>query len=180
MRNTALMIIDMQQNYMRSIEPSKLDDLVAQQLALLDLCRQRDVPIFTIRMDVDIPIDTRIAAAAMRAPRHEPYLKKRRDAFTNPRLERAVERHGIRHLIISGIYASNCVLATAATARRKYKIWTTPALIADSEAPEFVSTQGDVHEAMSENAAMVQEWYHLNTNYHPDVTSLLRALDDNI
>ena len=172
----------MQPNYMRSVDPRELEQLLNAQQLVLERCARNNTPVFLVEMIGDPATDARISKTVAKITPGTLYRKPSRNAFTCNYLEEGLQKHNIDNLILSGLLTSECVLATAEAALTKkaisgkpYRLWTSPALMADGEV-DCISTQGEVIVPTFNSL----QWYAKNTNYHPNVASLLKTLDDNI
>ncbi len=143
MRNTGLLLIDLQRDFLEPagrlpVGDKQADNVIECSLRLIASCGNRGVqPIFIVNQfsardrlgnffrrhsaiagSAGAEIDPRLASQGFPC-----FTKESSDAFSNPELDIFVRARGINHLIIVGVYAEGCVLATVKGAiKRGYEV----------------------------------------------------------
>jgi nicotinamidase-related amidase len=148
-QSTALLVLDMQRDFLRAdgrypVDRGQAEQVIAAVNRLISLARKRGWPTMAIvnayawwdpnnltRNFAAVAgspggaIDPRVQLAAPTFSKREP------NAFSNPDLLKRLRDLGVRRVIIAGVYADACV---AATARGALRVGLTPIVIADAVA----------------------------------------------
>lgn len=122
MNKTALLVIDVQTEYMKP-EPFLTcdgDDLVVKCRKLIDSAREADVPVVFVRhLDKEPPVDPATTEICPEiAPRAgEPVVEKHfASAFMKTELEATLKRLSTTHLTVCGLATFGCLNATVVCA----------------------------------------------------------------
>jgi nicotinamidase-related amidase len=143
MQSYCLIIIDMQNDFLDSLECGRLENLITQTNELIAAFRNRLLPIIWVRQEfradlsdtflemqdkqVSVTIEgtkgVEIHAGLDRYPGDIVILKKRYSAFFETPLQRVLEDLGSKKLVISGINTHACIRMTAIDAyQRDYRV----------------------------------------------------------
>jgi isochorismate hydrolase len=129
--STAVVIIDMQQRFFQNLKWHSKQEILAAHIQLLEECAEFDIPVAVIEYSGFGPTMGEITAALRAVPRNSWYAKTAMSAFSGSWLEGYLEGLGVSTILLTGIYASQCVLETAQWAPKKYHLCSSDVLIAD-------------------------------------------------
>jgi len=141
-QNTALLVLDMQEDFLGEnakmpIEKGQIPGITAIVNSLIDEFERDGQPIIYIKSEFPkIALGNRIRNHAaikgsqgtniygkIKISGTAVFSKAKPDAFSNPEFERYLVANQIRRLIITGVYADQCVLQTTLGAlKRKYQV----------------------------------------------------------
>lgn len=147
MRNRALLVMDMQQDFIGEaarmpVDPRQTPLLLEQVNALIDDCEQEGSDVIYVmnafsRRDWIANAFRRQAAIAgspgaeldarVRIARGPRFDKRKGSAFSNPALTGYLAAAGVSELVIAGVFAEGCVYRTAKAALRLGFLVTVPA-----------------------------------------------------
>ncbi|MGM5484462.1 MAG: isochorismatase family protein [Nanobdellota archaeon] len=125
----AVLVIDMQENFLRSLDRQKADSLIKNQIEFLSYSENYDLPVYLIEnQEGESTINELLHFG------HENIRKPETDSFYNTGLSDKLKE--INTIIPMGLYATECVKDTAETAMGKYDVLTAVSLISDRK-PNF-------------------------------------------
>lgn len=117
----AVLIIDMQPFYVRSLGFWPRRSLIKQQKKILRFCAENDVPVIILESKPVYEPEheqtiLQLARIAQKASRNTVIIKSHADGFRNTRLQDALRAWNVRILIVTGVYANWCMYQTCETA----------------------------------------------------------------
>jgi nicotinamidase-related amidase len=128
----AVVLVDMQTDFVEDADPKKLRALIEAQKLILEECLVQNIPVFVLELARRGETITELAKILQKIPRVTTIIKGYDDGFWNTDLDLKLKELGIEHLVLMGINASHCVLETAQSAiELGYTISTGKALIAN-------------------------------------------------
>jgi nicotinamidase-related amidase len=131
----AVLLVDMQVNFVKHLSPRNLARLMEAQTRIIRECANRNIPLIVLELAGYGRTAKELRDEIEKVPRVICLRKEFNGGFKYTGLHRRLQKLGIRSLVIMGMNASYCVSSTVATAiRLKYRIVTTNDLVADSEA----------------------------------------------
>jgi nicotinamidase-related amidase len=126
-------LIDMQQEFVSTLETKTRDELVAAQTAVIRHCVAKDVPLVVLMYREQGAVIQELRLEIRKVPRIAVIVRDEYDGFYRTGLEQTLDMFGAESLLLMGINASCCVRQTAETAlQKKFRIITASDLIADS------------------------------------------------
>ncbi len=127
-----VLLIDMQNRFFERLGEDVREKLVAQQIKVIHVCAERDIPLILIEYQgYGWTIDALAHEVAM-VPRHVVVMKGCDDAFVGTSLHKTLRDFSANKLVLMGTNASLCVRDTAKSAVSKgYEIVTADDVIAD-------------------------------------------------
>ncbi|QQG37650.1 MAG: cysteine hydrolase [Candidatus Kaiserbacteria bacterium] len=129
----AVLIIDMQPEYFKKPTRRKRERMLAAQQQALAFCATIDIPVAMVEFGAEETI-TEISASVHRVPRSVRLRKHSADAFFETCLDEQLHAWHARTLVLAGLVAGGCVLATARSALSlDYNVRTSEALIGDED-----------------------------------------------
>ncbi len=139
--NTAVIIVDMQDFFLKNFKSDIRNKLIANQIKVIDFYLKNKTPFVLLeyrcrgifRGKVIKEIDQRIKGV-----NREYIVKENNSGFTNTKLDEILKKWGIRNIVLMGINANGCVQDTAIGAiHRGYKVLTSFDIIASSSRADF-------------------------------------------
>lgn len=132
--NPAAMVVDMQPAFVSQLPGYVFKEIANEQLMVLRVCAERDIPVFYLEDYDDHPTIRIISEALEKVPRVTKVVKHRDDGFIGTNLRTVLDEHRIHSLVVMGVFADQCVLDTAHSAliRFGYRVRTSELLIADA------------------------------------------------
>jgi len=129
------LIIDMQDYFLRRIEEKERGNMIQSQIGLIHYFSEQNIPIFILEYKKRGETIEDITKEIDFSKNEKPLTKTIGDGFYHTRLQRLLKKHKSKNLILMGIYADDCVKATAegALSRRRYRIHTARDLIAEKK-----------------------------------------------
>jgi len=126
------LIIDMQPDFLRSIEDSERAKLISSHLKMAKFLVANNIPTVVLEYWDEGSTEREIRDEIDKLPKHKYITKYDDDGFTQRSLHETLRDWKIKDLIIMGINASFCVKDTAQSAIRKgYSIYTARQLLAN-------------------------------------------------
>lgn len=130
--STVVVLIDMQEVFLMNIHPDEREKLVDAQKSVINECAEYDVALVIVEFSDKGGTLSSLEDAAAHVHRVFRITKRFRDAFADTELLETLECLDAGSLLLMGVYATECVLATAKRAvRLGYRALTSDALIAD-------------------------------------------------
>lgn len=130
---SAVLLIDMQEKFVRKLERGKKEQLVRAQSAVIRHCAAKDTPLIVLEYEKYGPTIEALRAEAGKVPGVTIITKSKDNGFLGTDLHRTLDAFGVQSFLVMGINASCCVFETAHDAITKgYRICTASDLIADS------------------------------------------------
>jgi nicotinamidase-related amidase len=130
--STGVLLIDMQEHYLSDMDDRTRGALINAQREVIDICVERDIPLFILEYKDRGPTVESIMASARNVQHLTKIRKPLDDGFECTKLDEALKGLGIKSLVLMGVSASWCVKSTAISAvRLRYEVFTTAHLIAN-------------------------------------------------
>lgn len=127
-----LIIVDMQDRFLKKIDSNELKKELPNYLELIGYARENKIPIYVL----EIPgygATTEKLREALGDTCYYLLPKITGDGFSNLYLNKVLKKKGVEKIVLSGVNASFCVRATANGALKNgYEIITCPEIISDS------------------------------------------------
>lgn len=157
--NLAVLLIDMQDDFLETIDYDEEYKEIPYQLEVLEYCKNNDIPVFVLEYK-SCGQTVKILKDKVDSLENKTYITKHRDdGFIETDLAEQLRKNKIDTVLLMGIYASACVLNTAAGAViAGFNVMTSKDLIAD---PEFYNGNESI------------EWYEDNGIYRDNYKDIL-------
>lgn len=157
--NVAVLLIDMQEWFLQSIDYSEQRREIPYQLEVLEYCKNNSIPVFVLEYK-DCGSTVKILKNKVDSLEKKVYITKNYDdGFVQTDLAKQLRRNNIDTVLLMGINASACVLSTASGAiMAGFKVMTSDDIIADPRSY-------DLNESI--------EWYEQNVIYRDNYKDLL-------
>jgi nicotinamidase-related amidase len=147
-----VLLIDMQDYYVRLLTKATQEGIVAQQIRVIRTCAEKNVPLVVLEYrgcGRTIPI---LLDEITKVPRVITIAKSYNNGFRGTKLHKVLRRFGATELALMGINASSCVRDTADSAiSLRYRIVTANDVIAD--------------EAGRDGRGKSRQWYEANGHF---------------
>jgi len=164
-RNTAVLIIDMQDFFLAKFGKAVVEDLILDQSKIINWCFKTRTPIFIVQYKGRGEITASLKKVLKQNSLVSSVVKESNGGFTETNLEDLLNQKKIKNLVLMGVNGSACVQDTAIGAlRRGFKIITGRGIIASA-------TQND------KNLAVSKKWYSKNGKFFENVDSLLTKIN---
>lgn len=129
--NLAVLLIDMQTDFIRDFELKERERIVKNQLEVIKLCKQKRIPLVVIEYngygEVIKDLERELSGELIYH-----INKDQNDAFYNPRLNKLLSGMEIKTVFLMGINAGACVLDTAEGALENgYQVVTSFSVLSD-------------------------------------------------
>jgi nicotinamidase-related amidase len=133
----AILVIDMQEIFLRGIQEREM--LVAAQQNVLRYAAEEDVPVAVLTMAYEGPTVEEIKKEVQKVPRKSYIEKYLTSGFFGTKLEQQLRTWERDVLLLMGIYASQCVQATAKDGLEKdFTVMTHTQLIGDQTSDKLI------------------------------------------
>ncbi|MDP2908607.1 MAG: isochorismatase family cysteine hydrolase [Nanoarchaeota archaeon] len=130
--NLAVLLIDMQAPFLKSILTEEQTKEIPYQIGVLDYCKQKNIPVFVLEYEGYGPTIEVLKEKVDSLEKKVYVTKSCDDGFTGTDLAEQLRKHNIDTLLLMGINATACVISTAEGALDAgFKIMTSKDLIAD-------------------------------------------------
>ena len=139
LESVVVLLTDMQDGYVRLLSPETRKRVIQHQLATIELCAERDVPVIALEMNVlayghTLPV---LRQALYEVRRSMVLVKPKPDGFYGTDLADLVDAMEADTAFLMGLYASACVRSTGRGALDAgLQIVTSPNVIADKATHE--------------------------------------------
>ena len=136
-RFDTVLLIDMQESFLKNINPQERGVIIAAQMNVLGHCASHDIPLIALEYRLNGSTILTLKQQIRRIPRHKYIIKNDDDGFYGSSCEellKTLEEYQSNTLYLMGINASVCVKETGIGAvRNGFKIVTSNDVIADKE-----------------------------------------------
>lgn len=166
LKNTALVVVDMQSHFLKNFDVSSRNQLVQNQLKVIQKCIKHKVPIVVLEFKCRgcKKVET-IDEIKKKTKGVVTIIKENNGGFTDTNLNQILKNLKCRNILLIGINANGCVQDTAIGAlHRGYGVITSKGLIANS-------SQKDL--GLSRNN---EKWYSKNTLFFENTGEFAKAL----
>jgi nicotinamidase-related amidase len=166
--DTAVILVDMQDFFLKNFLPSAKKTLIENQLRVIDICVKKKIPFIILeykcrgvfRGSLIGGLDKKIQNA-----HKEVIVKEHNSGFTKTKLHSILKELRVKKLLIMGVNANGCVQDTAIGARsRGFKVVTSCGVIGSA-------SRGDL--GLSKRN---KDWYVCNTIFKNDTDDLVNYL----
>ncbi len=162
--NVAVLLIDMQEFFLKRLTTSNRDRIIFNQSKVLDFCLKKHIPVFVLnykgRGELIKTLREKLGSRCIEI------AKEFNSGFRKTNLEVLLQNIKVKELLLMGINASACVQDNAISAlNRGYKIITSGAVIASSSKRD-------------ECLVTSRKWYPRKGLYFTDVTTLKAYLNN--
>lgn len=144
-RGLAVLLIDMQEFYVKTVSKDEIEKEVPYQIAVLDYCKENNIPVFVLEANPAMNGHTiPVLKEKINSLTKKDYIfKEEEDGFVDTSLDELLKQENIKHVLLMGVYASLCVKSTAEGAlRRGYNIMTSKDIIVDPHHPIYDESIG--------------------------------------
>ena len=167
-KNKALVLIDMQDFFLKNFVPSVKKKLIHNQTVLIDLCVKNNIPIIVLeykcrgifRGETILQLKKKIKPILK-----EVIIKESNSGFTDTNLNTVLKDLKTKEVILAGINANGCIQDTAIGALyRGYKVTTSLGVIANLSRKDLDLSKRN------------KNWFMDNTNFFETVEDLINYL----
>lgn len=160
--NIALIIVDMQDFFLKNFYKDKVKKLVGNQSKVISFCVKENIPIFLLEYATR---GKTIKALRDIAKDSSTIIKENNSGFRDTKLDEILKMFGTKSIILMGINGSGCVQDTAIGAiKRNYKIMTSEDIIASN-------TKRDC------NLSTSKKWYSKNGKFFESSDNLIEYIN---
>ena len=132
-KRAVVVLIGMQDRFIAKLKPGEADRIILNQLAILKLCRQLDIPVVVSEIKKEIHGAT-AEVLINEAKKNTRFLLmdcEHNDSFSGTKLDSYLKNFDAEAIFLMGIHDYACIKYTAETAIKKgYKIMTSDEVIA--------------------------------------------------
>jgi nicotinamidase-related amidase len=129
---TAVLLIDMQEEFLDDIDPYEKDRIIGKQKEVLGICINGDIPVAALRCSGVGNIISELSSMVYEVPRHCELKKTEDDGFDGTDLESTLRNWDVEKCFLMGINADGCVRRTGRGAvARRFQIATSDDVIAE-------------------------------------------------
>ncbi|MFC1615065.1 isochorismatase family cysteine hydrolase [Patescibacteria group bacterium] len=167
-KNKALILIDMQDFFLKKFVPSIKKNLIHNQTILIDKCIKNKIPIIVLEYKCrgifrgeTIPQLKKKVKPMLK----EIIIKESNSGFTDTKLDTILKDLKVKEVILAGINANGCIQDTAIGAlHRGYKVTTSFGVIANLSRKDLDLSKRN------------KDWFMNNTTFFEDVENLVNHL----
>jgi nicotinamidase-related amidase len=164
--DTGLVIVDMQDFFLKKFEQNKVSLLIKNQVKLLRYCSKNKIPVFVLEYNKRGTTTKPLKVYLQKLKIVNIIVKNSNSGFRDTNLEELLSKLKINRIILAGINGSGCVQDTAIGAlKRGLKIITSSEIIASN-------TIRDI------NLATSKKWYSMKGNYFEKIEELLYCISN--
>lgn len=132
-RGFAVVLVDMQREFVDSLEPKERKRIIPAQKKILKSCAKKDIPLVVIEYSSFGETIKELQEHIKKIATVRTIIKAVNDGFARTDLNATLREFGVREIFFMGVNASVCVLETAKSALEEgYKIVSAESVIADS------------------------------------------------
>jgi nicotinamidase-related amidase len=168
-KNKALIIIDMQDFFLKKFVSNIKKSLVRNQGVLIDLCVKKNIPIIILEYKCKGILRGKTISQLKKKTKYalkEVIIKENNSGFTNTRLDIVLKDLKINEVILAGINANGCIQDTAIGAlHRKYKVITSLGVMASSSRKDLDLSKKN------------KDWFIDNTIFFENLKDLIKYLN---
>lgn len=129
--NIAFLVIDMQKDFLKKIDPEDRKKIVKYQCMMLEYCAQKNIPVMVVKPNNYGNTIEEISDMINKVPNSDTVEKYEHSAFDGTNLHSKLQDKNIKKIYLMGINSMSCVLKTAKHAIEKgYDIATSDRWIA--------------------------------------------------
>jgi len=170
-KTLAVLLVDMQERFVCQLRKRDRNLIIPRQLEVIRLCAERDIPLVVLEYLVWLqeeyeyfqePTIPELFAEAQKVRRCKVVSKGRDDGFLETSLKATLESLGASHLLLMGVNAGGCVLATAGSAvKLGFRVITAGDLIANDRRPSKYDKGDKSAPWYEKNGVFCQEYLSL-------------------
>jgi len=112
-QDLAVVIVDMQQDFLKIISPEKRDRIIRNQIRVIRYCSANEIPIVVLEISKYSDTIAELQEHLVLPLRTRKFQKKVDNGFTNPEIKGYLKGLNIKSLFFMGINADACVMRTA-------------------------------------------------------------------
>jgi len=155
-------LIDMQPYFVNKLEAGTRERLIQAQVKVIRYCAEKDIPLIVLEYEKRGTTLAELRAEARKVSRVVVITKGHSSGFQSVQFRQELDAFKADSLLLMGVNASCCVLATALDAHdEKYRILTAPDLIADGPSVKDIDTQA------------TERWFRRKTMLLPSSLSIV-------
>jgi len=160
----AVVVIDMQDNFLKKLPSGKKEELIASQIDILNSCAKYAIPTAIIEYNKQENTVQEIQDAVQKIPQKGYFIKHHNDSFKDRIFTQRLKEWGVNTLLLMGVNAGACVYDTASSALATgYTIATSEQLIGD--------------DIISSKYGSRIDWYKKNTIFAQDYHAFLTLFE---
>lgn len=164
-KGLVVILIDMQRHFLKLISDTKTLKIVAKQKQMIEFCIVNDIPLITLEYNDAGETIPELKEQTKSVPRNIVIIKPDNDGFIYTNLHEKLKEMKAETLLLMGVYAEACVLATAMGAvKRKYKVITCKELM-DGAA-----------NSLDRNFFRAVQWYKKNGKLFGKTSTLIKKI----
>lgn len=162
----ALIIIDMQNFFLKHMSPKNKKTLIEKQLTVIRACRKANLPIIALEYAcLGIPRGHIVAKLHEASRPQVTIVKQKNGGFTQTNLDQILKDWGVGEVVLIGINGSGCVQDTAIGAlHRNYKVVTCLETMANTWRNDLKLTDRNT------------KWYQANTRLFQTTDELINHI----
>jgi nicotinamidase-related amidase len=168
-KNKALILIDMQDFFLKKFVPSIRKNLIQNHSVLIDLCIKKDIPIIVLEYKCRGNLKGETISQLKKKIKDvlkKVIIKENNSGFTKTKLDMVLKDLKIDEVILAGINANGCIQDTAIGAlHRGYDVTTSLGIMASSSRKDLDLSKKN------------KDWFVNNTTFFKDFKNLTKYLD---
>ncbi len=169
MKKLALIITDMQDFFLKNLQPSIQNKLIENQKVVIEFCMKNNIPIIILEYKAGGKLrgaTTSSLHKIIKGNLLEIILKENNGGFTKTNLDLILKNLKVSQIILLGLNANGCIQDTAIGAlHRGYEVITAQGLIANSYGKSLEISKRNMN------------WYKSNTCFFDNPQELTGYLD---
>lgn len=164
--NKALIIVDMQNFFLKNMKLKNKKELIKNQLFVIQACVGNKIPVIELEYaGTDTSRGKIISELHKKYTPHATIIKKDNGGFTNTVLEKVLTEIKVKEIILIGINANGCIQDTAMGGlHRGYKVTTALGCIANVWSDDLKLSKNN------------ERWYKEKTKLFPTTNELVKYL----
>lgn len=166
-QTTTVLIVDMQDFFLKNLDPFVKKTLLKNQLRIIDACTEKNFPFILLEYgDKGVSRGKTNTSITSKIKNIQLLVKNNNSGFTKTTLDLILKKLHTKNIIVMGINANGCVQDTIIGAlKRKYKIITSHGIIANSYKKDL------------NLSAQNKKWYQKNTSFFENIEDLLVEIE---
>ena len=165
---TAVIIVDMQEFFLKNFAPTVRNELVNNQGKFIELCVKNKLPFIVLEYKckgIDKVETIPRLLKKIKNVYKEIIIKENNSGFTKTGLDKTLKELGIEEIILLGINAHACIQDTAISAlKRGYRVATSKGLISNSYRKDMQLSRRN------------EAWFKKNTTFFEDPEELSKYI----
>ncbi len=170
MNKVAVILVDMQDFFLKNLKSNLIKELVANQLKIINFSIAHNIPLIVLEYKAGGILRGKTTKGLQEKIQDisgaRVLIKESNSGFTKTGLDQILKEAKITKLVLMGINANGCVQDTAIGAlRRKFSVITSKGIIANT------------FNGSMELSRKNRNWYTINTKFFENVDGLLQSLN---